>query len=1273
MRLHRLKIQNLNSFYGLHQLDFDPDLSGVPVFLIHGPTGSGKTTLLDAICLALFGATPRLDESKGNDDRKSHQVMSSGTGECFAELTFSRRNDQGRRDYYRATWSLRRAYGKPEGAIQQAVRKLEQLPDAHAPDGEVLTDDNRAKYFGPAFEQVLNGMELDDFLRTVILPQGKFAEFLHGDEAVKTKLIKQLTDVSEFKSIGQACAERYSETRQAVHDLTIELNAGELLSDEAREALSAELASAHEAHQQARAAHDAARAALDWHRRHDELQRDETAGAERLTRAQKALEEHSESIAALELDRNLSPAREPLRDHDRVTRELATRQARVVSLDEKLPAAQERARRAAEAFQKHRAGWASAEKELTDAALPLNEARALDTRKSECLRALEASDQKHRELNQTLNELRTRRERAEQQRTSLERQHQALLQRVPESPWSESLHEEVPIMGQHIEALKERFHQLQLDTQQIDARLEELDNASHAARELNLEIKNSESLLEVLTLQHEAHADALTKLLDGASDANEARRAWTAEIQRLDRLNALFGQASRDADTLHSLSGERAQAVEVAEKAKATLELKSQLAKAARQAEEQKKRAYDLALKQKDRAERRFGLIEARELLENDKPCPVCGSSEHPYAGSELGQEELRSEQDDARELVETLTRELEGIRAEVTKTGAEHSHASAVHDNASATLTQTTRRLNEGFEALRQRVEPELDAPLELRNDWEAASLTFQQRAEAAAEHSDRRRQELDALESAVAEHQASRERLQGAREALVKLTPRLEKEKADMERLRRELDALQERVNSGNETTHAQTLTLSERLRELERPADVGPEAPLTDQVSALSDHLNLLSRERELRNSLSRERDVLEKKRGELDTEDAALQAQLHTRQESLDGLTRELEGQRQTLKDIVATRAQLFEGQPVDAIEARLKTRLSETRARLEDARQAETDARATSEKLQEHLRAERAELQATLDQRARLQRELEALVTELAVASLDELRTGVLDETTREELDRLSTQLRQEYTTANELLDKIRSERQTHLQRRPDEPRPHGEVQEQVERLELQLHACAQALGKLQQQLEDDRARQQKMARGRERLEALQREHGVWKTIHTLIGTRGGESFERHALSFHLQNIAVFANHHLQELAPRYALKIRRDQEGLPQLDFEILDRNRANSVRPVTTLSGGESFLISLSLAMALADMRQVHMPLETLMLDEGFGTLDQESLQTVIGVLNSLQARSNRQIGLISHVEGLKESVEYRVRVSPEGNGRSSLHVERPDVGLLA
>jgi exonuclease SbcC len=96
----------------------------------------------------------------------------------------------------------------------------------------------------------------------------------------------------------------------------------------------------------------------------------------------------------------------------------------------------------------------------------------------------------------------------------------------------------------------------------------------------------------------------------------------------------------------------------------------------------------------------------------------------------------------------------------------------------------------------------------------------------------------------------------------------------------------------------------------------------------------------------------------------------------------------------------------------------------------------------------------------------------------------------------------------------------------------------------------------------------------------------------------------------------------------------------------------------------LTTLSGGETFLVSLALALALADYRAVEMPIETLLLDEGFGTLDTDTLNTAMDALERLQARGT-QIGIISHLGGLRERIEARIVVDKVGNGRSEIRFE--------
>jgi exonuclease SbcC len=118
-----------------------------------------------------------------------------------------------------------------------------------------------------------------------------------------------------------------------------------------------------------------------------------------------------------------------------------------------------------------------------------------------------------------------------------------------------------------------------------------------------------------------------------------------------------------------------------------------------------------------------------------------------------------------------------------------------------------------------------------------------------------------------------------------------------------------------------------------------------------------------------------------------------------------------------------------------------------------------------------------------------------------------------------------------------------------------------------------------------------------------------------------------------------------------------------DDTGLPTLDFVVEDQYRLGSTRSPKNLSGGESFLVSLALALGLSDLRTSRMPIETLLLDEGFGTLDPVTLDIAMNALAQLQA-DGRRVGIISHVVGLQERIPARIVVEPVGEGRSRVRV---------
>ncbi|MBK8094480.1 MAG: hypothetical protein IPK32_21595 [Verrucomicrobiaceae bacterium] len=215
------------------------------------------------------------------------------------------------------------------------------------------------------------------------------------------------------------------------------------------------------------------------------------------------------------------------------------------------------------------------------------------------------------------------------------------------------------------------------------------------------------------------------------------------------------------------------------------------------------------------------------------------------------------------------------------------------------------------------------------------------------------------------------------------------------------------------------------------------------------------------------------------------------------------------------------------------------------------------------------------------------------------------------------------------------------------------------LEQQVVQLSASLSTAQKALGALEQQrTHDDDARQRKIAGGAA-LETAEAEKLRWSKLSALIGSAEGTKFARFAQTLTLRQLIGLANTHLKLLAPRYRLIAAAGDE----LDLRIVDLFQANVDRPMESLSGGESFLASLSLALGLSELASRKHPIDSLFIDEGFGTLDSETLETALAALENLRSLG-KTIGLISHVDLLKERLHAQVQVRRQPGGRSTLHV---------
>ncbi len=194
MKILQLRFKNLNSLHGEWVIDFTaPQYLANGIFALTGPTGAGKSTILDAICLALYGSTPRLGKiTKNNND-----IMSRQTGECYAEVCFE--SSEGR---FRCHWSQHRARKKPDGKLAESKHEI-----ADADSGEILESKKRDVAL---VIEAKTGMDFERFTRSILLAQGGFDTFLKADIEQKSKILEQITGTDIYSKISQRSHENGS-------------------------------------------------------------------------------------------------------------------------------------------------------------------------------------------------------------------------------------------------------------------------------------------------------------------------------------------------------------------------------------------------------------------------------------------------------------------------------------------------------------------------------------------------------------------------------------------------------------------------------------------------------------------------------------------------------------------------------------------------------------------------------------------------------------------------------------------------------------------------------------------------------------------------------------------------------------------------------------------------------------------------------------------------------------------------------------------------------
>lgn len=1304
MKFHQIKIENINSLYGEQHIDLDGRFQDVPLYLILGPTGAGKTTILDAVCLALFGETPR---QAGAASAVGALVNSQGTGTSRAEVEFSVLDPRAqRRTRYRAVWAFWRAHNSPDGKPQTPRRELYRQRE----DGgwnEMVSATTQTQY-GEYFKSVLGEMTLEDFLRSVMLAQGEFAALLHAKSDEKAKILERLTDTRVYEQLGALAHERWKEERDHFNRLEEQVERADGVSAEALEQARALLAEGQRELAALEGCRDYIKARHDWLEKSEGLRGQLSGALAACAAVEEKREVHADEFNKLGLDRRARPAQRPLEEVRRIEGETA-------ALGKKMPALKAQVEASSLNFNNMRSAEAQALKKL-DAV----QAHALALRPK--IQAAKEAENNRRHAAEALKSGREKlaaAERAVEASGDQLRLKQEAYHRAEESKKSAAalLADEVEgeQIGEKLPGLRAEYNALEKLFRRLDERHENLGQVEASLVKKRRDLAELEQLVERL----EAANAPLERALRDAKNQLEAelgdfdRPRDRRDAIELERQRALSRCAA--IESLLELADSRQKDRENVEALRISFREKTaeieRLAECLAPLQRGEKSAQARRAKLQQAVERiRQDLLaaELRQHLHQGDSCPVCGSLEHPGVSAE-GELFKSAEEEAAEGELRRLQAELLELEAAAEKNAQEVADIERKSNAAQLKRSQIGARLEVAEESL---------AALEGRfaDQLKAAALPGEFAALSDDAFDSAYEQAFGEVKEEIAAFGVRKERLDAAQDQVEKLEGERKKAGDERQNAQNRLLSEQQALKFALEQ-RAEARAALDSLRAEAEQSFYGLRDSLSalrvEQPQAFPEFLagsdgsgegadysrgldgskllkmlgNMLAFAGEKHNAWHLAKQALEaSERGlggaQLELEKSRVQHESERAQEARirEELAR-LEERFGVVERALSACVEALDGRQAAQAEREVEARLKAAR----EAREQAVEARQQAEKaLQQaqgalaHAQSRRAELSEQLKAG---QAKLDAAVQEIVsggadLGSLEQIEAALLAQEERARLQKICDAIELSLRDARRDVARLKEEREAHQARCPAgfeaDLYTLGQLAACLEQLSEAFNAQNQRIGRLGSEVE---ALQSALAELGELIAQRDRqrvERDGWEELNNLIGVKGGARFKEFAQALHLDRIVRRANQRLSQLHPRYQLCTQLDEKsGLPTLAFEIIDHYRAASRRPISTLSGGETFLISLGLALALADQQRIDLPMETLFLDEGFGTLDRASLDNAMKTLKGLHARVGRTVAVISHVEALRDEIAHQVVVEPLVEGRSRvLQQVREDCG---
>ena len=1253
MKILSLRLKNLNSLKGEWRIDFTAaPFSEDGLFAITGPTGAGKTTLLDAICLALYHETPRL----GGITTKSNDIMTRGTAESLAEVEFDVQGTA-----YRAFWSMRRARGKVTGNFQPADVELAVL-NAGKPDDSNNADRILANQISPKLKLIeqITGLDFARFTRSMMLAQGGFAAFLHASDADRAELLEELTGTEIYGQISIHVHQHYTLAKQQLHDLTLQAESVAVMNEAQIQALALIQQGARLKHQWLEYQVADIRQQQSWWQQWQTSLENHTAAQQQLTLATQAIEAASDDLQRLEQS---EPAERLKPAWQEVTRLNHDVQALETQLTEKRAAEQQYTqalRQAGDDLQQTLAQLAAikaaAEKQdslITEQILPLDaEISTLDKQIADS-----AAQQQHKlsELETLTTEQHQLDEQAKTNQHALSQQQTYLLAHANDAN-----------LTAHLSGWEVQFAQI---AQQQQA----LQQLTHAIKTLNHSLSDH---AQQQTKQEQQLAAQHSQTEQAQRALREAEQHWqtlnntadmatlTQQQQVLNRVWPTFHRASAvQREYLQAQQQQQQIRRELSQLQAHIPELTTQIADLRQQYQQQKQQAEDLGrlITQEQQ------LNHYRTLLQDGEACPLCGATEHPLAA------DMAVDIPDTQQRAEQAKIQCDAIQSQGEQVKQQLSQAQRRESEINTQQQQAQTRLEELVEQWQQAMQQLQPLPLSKGLEHEcvitnteylvALEAQLQQQAEQLSGDITQLR-EAETARQTARKHSDSQQQAEQMLQAEITLL--VEKQRLAQQDMTAKTEQQQQDENQLRDLQH----TLAQAITQSGHQAP-----PAFNDEKLLEQWLREKQQAQEKYDASKQSEQSLQIQSSSLKEKLTAKHNALTAAQRDCDTNAKQLSELRQQLATQRETRQQLFGTISVATARAEQAARLKQQETLLEQTRQQQAQAQTACSGVASEIQLLTAQQQTRADEAQQAETHWQQELASSPFANQAGFLKALLEPHVREQLHQLKTQLNTAQQKAIALHEQAQAQRvQQQEQAKTQQihsftPDPDAELTlSTLQQLRSQQDSLAQTqqqtvahVAQIEQQLHADAEQRQRQQGLLDAVATQQQEYDDISYLHALIGSANGDKFRRFAQGLTLDNLIYLANQQLQKLHGRYALTRQSHQT----LVLSVLDTWQADNQRNTKTLSGGESFLVSLALALALSDLVSHKTSIDSLFLDEGFGTLDAETLDIALDALDNLNA-SGKTIGVISHVEAMKERIPNQIKVNKKsGLGVSELSDE--------